>query len=211
MNSRTKSDQLKNAAVGIRVHSGWGAVIAVSGGREVIDVVDRRRITIIDSKMPGAFQPYHFSQKLELRAAQKHLADCAAISQRLAHQAASAMLAELHDRGYSISRAVILLSSGRPLPPLPEIFASHPVLHTAEGEFFRRSFWHAWELLGVPVIGIRERDLDSELQAVLGRAAPRLRRQIAAAGKRLGPPWTADQKLAALAAAVVLIAPTSRY
>ena len=56
---------MKQCAIGIRVHSGWGAVVAVSGEANSLEVIDRRRIEIIDPKTPGAFQPYHFAQSLE--------------------------------------------------------------------------------------------------------------------------------------------------
>lgn len=211
MKTPLQSARLKTVVVGVRVHSGWGAVVTVSGGREGIEVVDRRRVAIIDPEMPGAFQPYHFSQNLKLNEAEKHLRKCAAASQLLARESVRAMLAELRGRGFDVSRAAILLASGRALPALPEILASHPLLHTAEGEFFRRSFWKAWEDLDVPVTGIRERDLDERVQASFGRSAPRLRGQIATAGKLLGPPWTTDQKSAALSAAILLVLANPKY
>jgi len=42
---------------------------------------------------------------------------------------------------------------------------------------------------------------------VFGQRAPGLQKRVAALGRVLGPPWTADQKLATLTAAVVLAQP----
>jgi hypothetical protein len=98
----------------------------------------------------------------------------------------------------------ILLSSARPLPNLDEILASHALVHTAEGEFFRQTFRHAFENLEVSVIGIRERELDERARKAFGKLATQVRRNINGMGRILGPPWTQDEKMAALAAAIVL-------
>jgi hypothetical protein len=195
---------MKQCAIGIRVHSGWGAVVAVSGEANILEVIDRRRIEIADPKAPGALQPYHFAQGLELPAAEKHIAKSAADSLRLATTALRALVDELYDHAYRVTAAVILLSSGRPLPELRMILASHPMIHTAEGEFFRQAFRDACAGLKIPVGGIRERDLDEQAKAALGRHAALVKKTISSAGKILGAPWTTDQKAAALAAALAL-------
>src|SRR5215471_10361627 len=142
---------MKHCAIGIRVHSGWGAVVAVSGEANSLEVIVRRRIEIIDPKTPGAFQPYHFAQDLELPAAKKHIAKSAAESLRLA---------------------------ARPLPELRMILASHPMIHTAEGEFFRQAFRDACAGLNISVTGIRERELDEKAKDVLGRHAALVKKNI---------------------------------
>src|SRR5207253_3575847 len=71
---------VKRAAIGVRAHSGWAALVAVAGKPGSVQVLDRRRIVIADAQAPGANQPYHFAEKLEVQAAEKHLASCAAVS-----------------------------------------------------------------------------------------------------------------------------------
>ena len=198
---------MKRAAIGIRAHSGWGALIVVSGSAADVDVIERRRIAITDPKIEGSNQPYHFAQKYELPEAERYLTECAAVSERLAMQALGEIVQEVRLRGYVVVRGAILIASGRALPPLSKILDAHPLIHSAEGEFFRRAFWKACEQLGIHVTGIRERDLDGCADAAFGRAAARLRREIASAGGSLGPPWTTDQKTASLAALVVLANP----
>jgi hypothetical protein len=184
---------MKRAAIGVRAHSGWAALVVVSGKPGSVQVLDRRRIVIADTHSPGANQPYHFAERLELPAAEKHLAGCAAVSERLASAALHDVLQELD--GYEVADAAILLASGRPLPSLADILASHALIHTAEGEFFRQVVRQACERIGIRVTGIRERDLG-------GSSA--LQSEIANLGKIVGPPWTQDQKTAALAAMMVL-------
>ena len=90
------------------------------------------------------------------------------------------------------------------MPGLAQILAAHPLIHTAEGIFFRRVFQDACERLGWRVMGVREKELDEQAKLVLGASAARAKRAIAGMGKKMGAPWTADQKMASLAAWMVL-------
>lgn len=195
---------MKPAAIGIRTHSGWGALLAASGEAASLDVIDRRRIVMTDPNLPGANQPLHYAAKMALPDAKKYLSHCAEVSQHLALAAVDAVVRELHNREYQVIGSAILLASGRSLPALSEILASHPLIHTAEGEFFRISFWRACERLGLPVIGIREHDLDECGEAVFGKCTDNVWRRISSLKNSLGSPWTEDQKKASFAASVIL-------
>jgi hypothetical protein len=196
---------MKTAALGIRMHSGWGILLAVSGDAVSLEVLDRRRIVTIDPEIHGSSQPYHHAANLEPPEAERYLANCAAISERLAFTAIGDLLKELDARGCRIEGAAVLLASGRPLPPLGKILASHPLIHTAEGEFFRNAASKACERLKIPVTAIRERDLEQHARTTLGNAASRVQRKISTLGASLGPPWTKDHKTAAFAAAMILV------
>jgi hypothetical protein len=196
---------MQRSAIGIRVHSGWGALVAVAGKGASVEVIDRRRVEIIDPRAPGAAQPFHFAERLEINKAQEHVMRCAVASKSLALGALRQVASQLHGQGYNVAGVAILLSSGRPLPVFEKILAAHALIHAAEGEFFRQAFRDAAEALKIRVRGIRERELEWEAKAVLGKAAPGIQKKVAGFGRVLGPPWTADQKLAALAAAIVLL------
>jgi hypothetical protein len=195
---------MKQAAFAIRVHSGWGALVAVAGNATAAEILKRSRIDIVDRAASGEVQPYHFAQGQPLAAAERHLARCAANSEELAFEALRKAAVELRRAEVEIPGCAILMASGRPLPELSKILASHPLIHTAEGEFFRQAFWRAAERLKIPVIGFRERDLEQQAQSAFGAAAARAETTIANLGKVIGPPWTADQKMAALAGLLLL-------
>jgi len=201
---------LKSAAIGVSVHSGWGAVVAIAGGRGTEEILLRRRVVIIDSKIAGSAQPYHYVAKKEISAAESHLARCASISEQLAFKSLTQLSSELGNIGFTPSAAVILLSSARPLPDLQAILASHALIHTAEGEFFRQAFRSAFEKLRIHTTGIRARDLDESAVQAFGKAAPAIQKRIDGLGRSLGAPWTKDEKTAALAAAIVLNRPVSK-
>lgn len=195
---------MKRAAIGIRVHSGWGALVAVSGTKGAVEVVELCRISIADPRTAGALQPYHFAERLDLKKAEPHVAKCAEASAGLALVALREVLEQLQARDYRVAGAAILLSSGRPLPEFARILASHAMIHAAEGEFFRKAFRDALEQLKIPVMGIRERELQEQAEAKFGKNASQVQERIAGLGRSLGPPWTTDQKTAALAAFIIL-------
>jgi len=195
---------MKRAAIAIRVHSGWGALVAVAGNPAAAEILKRTRINIVDRKAGGAMQPYHFAKNLPLPAAERHLAQCAAGSERLAFQGLNEIVDEMGRREAAVAGCAILMGSGRALPELSKILASHPLIHTAEGEFFRQVFWKAAERLEIPVGGFRERDLEQQALRVFGDAAGPANQMIAGLGRVVGPPWTADQKNATLAALLLL-------
>ena len=195
---------MKRAALGFRMHSGWGVLVAVSGDPDSVEIVDRKRIVVADAKMPGAIQPYHHAANLKLQESESHLADCAAVSEHLAVAAVEQVIRELEGREYRIVGSAVLLASGRPLPALAKILAAHPLIHTAEGEFFRTAIRNACARLKISVEAIQERELDERMQASFGNSAGGVQRRMETAGRSIGPPWTKDHKSAALAALIAL-------
>ena len=49
---------MKRAALGFRMHSGWGVLVALSAEANSVEVLDRRRIVVCHTVTPGAVQPY---------------------------------------------------------------------------------------------------------------------------------------------------------
>lgn len=197
---------MKACSIGIRVHSGWGALVAIASEAGGLEVIEGRRIEIVDRKQLGAAQPYHFARDLELAEAEQFISRAARASSRMALEAITEVVECLRSKGYKTVGAAILLSSAKPLPPLEKILASHPMIHTAEGKFFRDCFGDACAALNLPMVGIRERELDERARMALGKDCGPMKKKIAGLGKTLGPPWTSDQKNAALAARIALAA-----
>ena len=193
-----------SAALGFRAHSGWAAVVAVAGTVRAPEVLDRRRIQIADSGIPGSMQPYHAAEGLPLPKARALLQRCEAGSTRLAQQAVGEILDSLKARGHTVAACGLVLSSGRPLPELASILASHAIIHTADGEHFRDAIVLAVTHHRLPVTRIKEREIAVRAAAKLRMPVETLPSRLTAIGKPLGPPWTQDQKLAALAAWLAL-------
>ena len=88
--------------------------------------------------------------------------------------------------------------------------ASHALIHTAEGELFRKALVNASERYGLPVTGVKERELFDRGTVDLHIPVDKLKRHVAELGRAIGPPWRQDEKLAALAGWVALAAASKR-
>ena len=195
---------MKRAAIGVRMHSGWGALVAVSTSSNTVEIIERRRIAVIASGSAGAKQPYHFAKNLSLAEAEKFVGSCFAASKCLALAVLRDVSEKLLERHYRLAGSAVILASGRALQQLSKILGSHAAIHAAEGEFFREVFSKVCEDLELALTGIRERDLQERANTTFGKATAGMQHQLSRFGRSLGPPWTADQKTAALAALIVL-------
>jgi hypothetical protein len=72
------------AAIAIRTHSGWGALVAIAGTPQAPELAARTTVVIADAAVAGARQPYHFAAELEFAAAARHIAARAAASEEMA-------------------------------------------------------------------------------------------------------------------------------
>ncbi len=178
--------------------------MAVAGTPRRPEILDRRRIEIADGKIPGSRQPYHAAEGLPLAKAKNLLDRFEAGSAKLAHKAVGDLARDLTSRGYRIAGCGLLLASGRPLPPLESVLASHALIHAADGEHFRHALARACARRGLSVLRVAERELYAAASTRFRISAEVLQTKVNEAGKPLGPPWTADQKLAALVAWLAL-------
>jgi hypothetical protein len=182
----------------LRPHSGWAALVVVAGTPRSPVVLDRRRIEIADPDIDGSTQPYHAAEGLDLDRARKYLERCEAGARRRSREGLSEALENLRPSGHKAAGCGLLLSSGRALPPLPEILKSHALIHTADGEHFRHALREAAAHFGLPVEGVREKEIWARASADLRIPVADLQQLVNTIGKSIGPPWTQDQKFAAL-------------
>ncbi|HEV3077040.1 MAG TPA: hypothetical protein VHB47_21635 [Thermoanaerobaculia bacterium] len=204
MSDPIAADVPTDAALGLRVHSGWAALVALSGPLATPAVLARRRIELVDRDSPGGSQPFHAARGLPLGAAQDLIGRALDGATRMARGALAAAAGELRRQGAGRIACGILQSSARPLPSLAAVLASHALVHTAEGELFRDALAKAAAAQGALVLPIKERELLDRYTARLGVAPGDLERHLAELGRMLGPPWRQDEKLATLAAWLAL-------
>jgi hypothetical protein len=193
-----KSRTPGRASLGLRAHSGWAALVALAGSAESAMVVIRRRIETADPNIRGSKQPFHAAEPLDLPDAEALIKECTESTRRLSRQALKTAIGDLREKGFEVSACGVILGSGRSLPALESILASHALLHTAEGEFYRQALVEAGKHCGLKVVGIKEREAYDQGAAQLGLSVATLERRIAELGRGIGPPWTQDQKYAAL-------------
>jgi hypothetical protein len=195
---------VQSAAVGFRVHSGWAAAVVVCGPAQMPVVVERRRIELVKTFTYTFRQPYHTAKQMPLPDAVKFIRSVQSEAKRLALSCLRSLQKDLAEGELKIVRAALLLASGRALPTLEHVLASHALIHTADGELFRDGLSSACAAFNLPLEGIREKELFATASKALGVQPTALTRRVAALGKTLGPPWSQDEKFAALGAWLTL-------
>jgi hypothetical protein len=169
-----------------------------------VRVLVRDRIEMAEPADAEAKQPYHAVEDLPVDEAGKRLARYAARAESMAHAALRRIVDHLAQDHRRVIGLGILDSAGRKGGSLVAILASHALIHTADGDHFRDAIGSAAARCQLKVSRVRARDLEKEASAALKTPVERLRQTLQELGREVGPPWTADQKAAALLAWVVL-------
>jgi hypothetical protein len=195
---------MKNAALGFRAHSGWTALVALSVSKGSPLVLARERAHLVEVFTYEFRQPYHTAKKMPHAEARAFISRVRAEARRLAYRAIQGLQGSLQKQGYELSCCGLILASGKPLPGLEKILASHALIHTADGELFREALLHASARCGLPVLSVRERELLERAGQALRLKPADLTRRVTALGRRLGAPWSQDEKFATLAAWLAL-------
>ena len=190
--------------LGLAPHSGWAAVVVLGGTPTRPLVLSRERLELADAKLAGSRQPYHAIEALPIAEARTRLATLAASSARLAASGLRTLAHTAHAAGMELRAAGILEAAGRGGLPLETILASHALIHTADGNFFREALASGCAAQRLPVTRIRQRDLAAAAAAELRHSPGELRTMVAQLGREMGAPWGADQKGAALIAWLLL-------
>ena len=196
---------MARVAFGLKAHSGWAALVALSEGARSLGVVERCRLELADpADAAWAKALYHAAEGLDPADAEDVVRRAIASAHTHAGRALERALAERRACGDEVVGCGVLLGTGMPGWSVAEILAVHMRMHKAEGELFRAALVAGATRAGLDVTGIREKELEVLAGKAL-RLAPRERgARLAEAGRRAGPPWARDQKEAALAAWIAL-------
>jgi hypothetical protein len=109
-----------------------------------------------------------------------------------------------------LTRCGLLLASGRPLPALEKILASHALIHTADGELFREALLDASARCGLKEFTIKDKELLARTGQVFRAKPNELMRRVTELGRSFGAPWSQDEKFATLAAWLASKAPARK-
>src|SRR5882762_10227894 len=199
--------RVKQAAAGFRVHSGWTALVAVCLEKGAPIILARRRVHLVETFGYEFRQPYHTAEKMPLDKARDFVSRMQSEARRLAHRAILGLQSDFEKQGIALKSCGLILASGRPLPNLEKILASHALIHTADGELFREAIVHASARAGLAMCTVKERELLERAGQAFRMKSAALLRRVTELGRPLGSPWTQDEKLATLAAWLALTAP----
>jgi len=142
-------------ALGISIHTGWGAAVVVAGTPARPEILANQRIEILGDDERFCF---HMAADMKRPAAERWLAAL----RRKAVANARRALAPLAKN----ARACALVAKPGDPGPLDEILAAHPRIHAAEGCFYRDVLAEASP---VPVRIVPPKTLDA---SCIGKIAP---------------------------------------
>jgi hypothetical protein len=192
------------AALGFKLHTGWAALVAVSGSPRHIQLHFRQRIELLppDNSIPRFV--YHVAAERPLVQAAEMVKRAREASTNAARLAVQEALREIASRGVTVDVCGVL-SGSKPVPDdLAGILRSHPLIHAAEGALFQGAIASACEKAGMTIVLAGERQVWAQAGAALGVAEAGLRKEVDELRKTIGPPWSADHKAATAIALLAL-------
>lgn len=157
-------------AIGITVHTGWGACVVVAGSPRKPEVLDNKVVELLGDTERFC---YHRAAEMEAASVRGWLEELRAKALLRARGELAPLIAQ------QVAAGAIVAKEGT-LPDLADALESHMRIHSAEGLFYRDVFREA---CGVPC-----------------RIFPPAALDITEVGGVSARPWGRDQKLAALAA-----------
>lgn len=186
------------ATLGFKVRIGRAIVVAIDGSVEDPAVIAKTEIQVAFTFEEGAV--YHAIEKLPAVTARKRIRSAEARATRRAKKALAAFVDSL---GTAVVATKLAAPAQKPLPPLESIVKSHPLVHAAEIDLYRRVFTEACAALTArPACA----DAGSLVASIALCCKPaKVASQLAAMGRASGRPWTVHQKEAALAAWLALV------
>jgi len=113
-------------------------------------------------------------------------------------------VAPLRDAGLEVTSCAVVAKDGAMPASLEQITAAHPRIHTAEGCFYRDALLAAAQALGLVARVLPPKELESAAATVMGLGRAQVPGLLTDAGRIVGRPWGKDQKMAALAAWIML-------
>jgi len=187
-------------ALGFKSHSGWAALVVIGLSDGDCQVIDRRRIELIDEGELWAKQPYHAAEDLETEEACFVVNSGIAAARRVAVTRMRAIVSQIQKLKHEIAACAVLIPTPIPDWTTDEILAVHFRMHKAEGVLFPDALCRAANVCKLRLFPVSEKEITDQAAKSIGRPTE----IIAAVGRSIGPPWGKDQKNAALAAMMAL-------
>lgn len=177
--------------VGIAHHFGWAVAVTASADH---DVVDRRRIELVEPGMPAA--PIHQEGK------SLDFASTAALVAAVRASAWRAISASLDELATDLPEPIVSMSLRSWPPDFPEDVAVQlraPYESQADSVMYRQVLAECARARGWDVHLFDARDVESRAAVILGARADEV---LHGPRGTLGPPWTKDHRMA-LAATIL--------
>ncbi len=190
------------AAIGLKAKTGRAIAVVLRGTKESPQFIKRTELILTDLRVPATFQPYHEVMDLPWNESQKRVKPFVRAIEKVAAKALAQLIAELQLEGLEVVGAGIAGSADR---DLSKIGNYHIRAHAAEGLLFRRVLEFAGKANKLPHRTFIEKSLQTQAAAELGCTVAKLNKRLTALGRTAGPPWRAEERVAATAAWLTLM------
>jgi hypothetical protein len=177
-------------------------VVAVGLAGKDVQVIDRRRIELIEPGTTWAKQPYHAAEDLPTEKARRLVARGVEAAHRVAASEMRALVERSKEAGHEIIGCAVLIGTPMPEWTTAQILSVHMRMHKAEGILFPAALVRAAEACEMKVLTLSEKNLSARAGESLELADAT--EKITLLGKSVGAPWGKDQKAATLAAMIAL-------
>src|SRR6202011_6360641 len=102
-------------AFGLKAHSGWAALVVLGKGSGELQVVDRRRVELVEKDdVSWAKQPYHAAERLSAGDARMLVERGVASARRIAVREIRMAVKRAGDAGHDVAACAVL--AGDPMP-----------------------------------------------------------------------------------------------
>ena len=189
------------AGLGLEVYTGRAIVVVLAGSSHTPEIVLRHELDLADPWVRESMHPYH--QELGNRgSAGEHARrrGCAA-ARTASTRALRRLVREMRQHGLEPSKAtVVALRRAEP----SRAGGAHARAHAEERRLYRDAVESGLRASGLHVVTIAEHVLGAVAPKRLGRARHELDAALKAFAHRVGTPWRAPEKHAALGAWLAL-------
>jgi hypothetical protein len=191
----------RRAGLGLEVHTGRAIAVILAGPFQTPEIVLRHEIDLADPWVRESMHPYH--QELGDRGsagAHARRRGCAA-ARKASSRALRRLVSEMRRHGLEPSKATVVVS-GRAHPA--QAGGAHARAHAEERQLYTEAVEAALRACGLHVATIQENALGAVAPKRLGRGRHDLDAALKAFAHKVGTPWRAPEKHAALAAWLAL-------
>jgi hypothetical protein len=192
------------ASIGLKARTGRAIAVVLGGSLDAPELIKRAELILTDPRMPATFQPYHEVMELPWNESQVKVKPYIRAIEKVATKALEDLIHELRSQGLTVAGVGIVGSADRDFSKIGNF---HIRAHAAEGILFRQVLEHAATKNKLPQRTFVEKTLLTEAAKMFGWTTARLNNWLKNIGRTAGPPWRAEQRLAATAAWLAKLTP----
>jgi hypothetical protein len=189
------------ASIGFKAKTGRAIAVVLCGPAQSPQIAKRTELALTDPRVPETSQPHHEVMELPWDEAQVAVQPFVSAIERVATAALAQLVRELQSESLKVVGVGIVGAADR---DLRRIGNPHIRAHAAEGVLFRQVLEAAAKANRLAQRSFTEQGLEECAPTELRCTVAKLNGYLRRLGRAAGPPWRAEQRVAAMAAWLML-------